>query len=84
MNAGIREGKMGISVSEYDAADNRCDELIFISRSDSLYMIEKDINALSYVNDKGILYVYFNGSIYYLNTETKEYMLVADYVIPVI
>ncbi len=82
MNAGIREGKMGISVYEYDATDNRCDELIFISRSDSLYMIEKDINALSYVNDKGILYVYFNGSIYYLNTETKEYMLVADYVIP--
>ena len=81
MNRGIHEGKVGISVFSYNAEDNKSSEVIFIPRTDSFRLIEKDLDTVLYINDSNILYMYNNQSIYYVNCITKECMVVANKVI---
>lgn len=81
MNRGVHEGALGVSVCEYDSANKTSTELAFIPRTEPYKVIEQDIDTLIYINEKNILYFYENGSIYYLDYKTKEYMIVADDVV---
>lgn len=81
MNRGEHEGEIGISVLIYDADDNKTSEIIFIPRTDPYMSIAQDIDTLAYINSSDILYMYNNGSIYYLDCTTKECMVVANGVI---
>lgn len=78
MNRGVHEGQIGISVFTYDMKENRTKEIIFIPRTDTYMSIKQDIETLAYINESGILYMYNNGSIYYLDCTTKECMVVAN------
>ncbi len=77
MNRGLHEGDLGISVFSYSVDDNVSSELIYLPRSDNYELIEQDINTLFYMNEDNILYFYRNSSIYYLDCNTKEYMIVS-------
>lgn len=81
MNRGVHEGQVGISVFRYDAKENKTKEIIFIPRTDPYVSIAQDIETLAYINESNILYMYNNGSIYYLDCGTKECMVVANGVI---
>lgn len=81
MNRGLHEGQVGISVFGYNAKENKTKEIIFIPRTDPYVSIAQDIETLAYINDANILYMYNNGSIYYLDCTTKECMVVAGGVI---
>ncbi|MCM1309096.1 MAG: hypothetical protein NC223_10900 [Butyrivibrio sp.] len=81
MNRGLHEGQVGISVFGYNAKENRTEEIIFIPRTDPYVSIAQDIETLAYINESNILYMYNNGSIYYLDCTTKECMVVAGGVI---
>lgn len=81
MNRGMHEGKVGISVFAYNAKENVTKEIIFIPRTDPYVSIAQDIETLAYINEANILYMYNNGSIYYLDCTTKECMVVAGGVI---
>lgn len=81
MNRGMHEGELGISVCQYDAANKLTREIAFIPRTDSYEIIARDIEKLAYLNDSNILYIYSNNSIFYLDCDTKEYMVVASDVI---
>lgn len=81
MNRGSHEGQLGISVCQYDATERITREIAFIPRTDSYEIIARDINKLAYMNDNGTLYIYSNNSVFYLDCETKEYMVVAADVI---
>lgn len=81
MNRGQHEGKLGISVFEYDAVQNTTTEIAFVPRKDTYKSIESDINTLAYLNDSNILYLYSNGTINYMDCATKECMVVARNVI---
>lgn len=82
MNRGIHEGQMGISLFSYDASHYTTSEIIFIPRTDNCTSIAKDIDTLAYINSNNILYLYSNRSIYYLDCTTKEYMVIANHVLP--
>ena len=77
MNRGIHEGEMGISVYRYDAGKHTTEEVIFIPRKDSFEVIANDIAKLAYMNANGILYIYSNQEVFYLDCATREYMVVA-------
>ena len=81
MNRGTHEGKLGISVCQYDAEANTTTEIAFIPREDTYMSIAQDIETLSYINDDNILYMYSNETLYYMNCDTKECMVVADEII---
>lgn len=81
MNRGAHEGQLGISVCRYDAAKKMSQEIAFIPRTDSYEMIARDVEKLAYMNGSNILYIYSNNSVFYLNCETKEYMVAATEVI---
>ncbi len=77
MNRGVHEGELGISVCKYDADEGTTTEIAYIPRTDSYEFIARDVNRLSYLNDKNILYIYSNNSVLYLDCTTKEYMVIA-------
>ena len=78
MNRGLHEGELGISVCSYSAEDNQTTEVVFIPRTDSFKLIERDINTLAYLNGENILYICNEGNILYLDCSTRESMVVAD------
>lgn len=82
MNRGVHEGELGISVFRYDAANKVTEELAFVPRTDFVETIERDVNKLAYFNSANILYIYSNNSIIYLDCTTREYMVVADNILP--
>lgn len=81
MNRGVHEGSLGESFFEYTQTDSRSTELAFVPRTEPYQIIARDVETLTYINDKNILYFYENGTIYYLDYKTREYMIVADGVI---
>ena len=82
MNRGIHEGQIGIAAYYYSAEKNTTEELVFVPSEESYMVLEKSIEKLAYINDHNILYFYQNRSIYYLNYETRECMLIDSNVIP--
>lgn len=82
MNRGIHEGENGIGAYRYTPEKNTTEELVFIPSKESYVVLAESINKLAYINDQNILYFYQNRSIYYLNYETKECMLIDNNVIP--
>lgn len=78
MNRGSHEGMTGISVFSYDAVENVTKEVIFIARRDLYKNIEKDIEKLAYLNESNILYMYQDGTVYYIDCTTRECMLMAS------
>lgn len=82
MNRGYHEGKTGISAFYYSANDNTSEELVFIPTTESYKITKESVDKLIYINDQNILYFYQNRSIYYLNYETKECMLVDSGILP--
>lgn len=77
MNRGVHEGELGISVCRYDISEGTTTEIAYIPRTDSYEFIARDVNRLSYLNSKNILYIYSNRSVLYLDCDTKEYMVIA-------
>lgn len=81
MNRGVHEGRTGISVFKYDSSENTTEEIIFIPKEEPYKSIAQDISVLAYVNENDILYLYNDSTIYSVDCNTKECMVVADRVI---
>lgn len=82
MNRGIHEGNTGLAAYSYNVENNTTEELIFIPMHESYKVTERNVEKLAYINSSNILYFYHNRSIYYMNYETKECMLVDNNVLP--
>lgn len=82
MNRGIHEGKTGMSVMHYDADSNTTEEYVFIPLTESVLTTKDAVDKLAYINKSGVLYFYLNRSIYQLNCDTKECMLIDNGIIP--
>lgn len=78
MNRGAHEGEMGISVCKYDAKETTVTEILYIPRTEITEVIERDVNTLSFLNKDNRYFTYQNGTIYSIDTTTKEYMMVSD------
>lgn len=82
MNRGPHEGEIGISVFKYETTGRTSKEIIFIPRTDSYEIIAKDVEELAYLTSENMFYMYSNGSVYYLDCNTKEYMITDMNIIP--
>lgn len=78
MNRGSQEGKIGIQVYEYNGMLNTVEELLFIPYDKAYNMLKADMEQLSYLNNKGILYLYLDGSIIAVNLLEKSYSEIAS------
>lgn len=75
MNKGPHEGENGIAVYKYESAGRTSKEIMFIPRTDSTDVIGRDVNEMSYLSSENKFYMYSNGAVYYIDCNTKEYMI---------
>lgn len=72
MNRGTYEGKVGMTLYEYNGVTNVVDEKMFISSNKSPEMVIKDIDELSYLNKSDVFYFMLDRSIYAFFIDTSE------------
>ena len=72
MNRGIHEGEVGIAMYYYDSVINTIEEELYIPYKRSYNMLKQDIDALSYVNTRGLFYLMLDGTVYSINLESKK------------
>lgn len=77
MNRGKHEGKVGVALYNYDAVVNTIEEQVFIPYKKSHELLMQDIERLSYVNSRSMLYMLLDGSVYSINLESKNVETVA-------
>ncbi len=78
MNRGIHEGESGIEVCYYSSMLNTVEEQVFIHCTQSPSVLRQDISKLAYISKDGILYIYLDGTIYRVDTETRSYKKVTE------
>lgn len=74
MNRGEHEGMVGISLYEFSKEENVVNEKIFIPFSKPYEIIKETIGKLSYVNEKNIMYLMLEDSIYSIDLSGNEYV----------
>ena len=82
MNRGPHEGEIGISVFKFETTGRTSKEIIFIPRTDCYEIIAQDVEELAYLTSENMFYMYSNGAVYYLDCNTKEYMITDMNIIP--
>lgn len=70
-------GKNGISIMEYNYAENKSTEKAFIPCQVSAAILEKQLSELCYIGD-GTAYIMLDNSIYFANLKTKEWGTLAS------
>ena len=82
MNRGAHEGACGLAAYTYSYATETVTELAFVESDLILEIMEANVDKLAYLSEDGNLYFYRNHTIYYVNCDTGEYVLVASEVNP--
>lgn len=72
MNRGTYEGKVGMTLYEYNGVTNVIDEKLFISSTNSSEMVIKNLNELAYLNKNNTFYFMLDRSIYSFDLESEE------------
>ncbi|MGN0437355.1 MAG: hypothetical protein ACI4F4_02445 [Lachnospiraceae bacterium] len=72
MNRGIHEGKVGISVFEFDAENDTIHELLFVENNKPYNILKDDMETLLYLNSQGEFYYFDNDCVVCINTKTLE------------
>ncbi|MBQ7582565.1 MAG: hypothetical protein IJU25_07065 [Lachnospiraceae bacterium] len=72
MNRGDHEGEVGACIYYYDGAVNTVEEEMFFPYTKSPQMLSLDMQALSYINKRNVLYMLMDGSVYRINMETRK------------
>lgn len=72
MNRGSHEGYEGIAVYHYNCDKNVAEERAFIPVSESFEFLKKDLEKLSYVNEKNELFLILAKNLYRINIEENS------------
>ena len=72
MNRGSHEGYEGIGVYHYNHDKNVAEERAFIPVSESFEFLKKDLEKLSYVNEKNELFLILAKNLYKINIEDNS------------
>jgi len=72
MNRGSHEGYEGIAVYHYNRDKNVVEERAFIPVSESFEFLKKDLEKLSYVNEKNELFLILAKNLYRINIEENS------------
>lgn len=78
MNRGDYEGRVAIILYKFYANERRIEEQVYIPLETTYQMLKEDLNAFSYVNEKGIFYFTINNVIYAYNIIAKRLDTIAS------
>lgn len=78
MNRGRHEGQVGISVYYYDSGVNTVEEMVYISSTRPQAILMEEVEQLSYLNNRGMLYLKWEDQIYGINISTRTCEAVVD------
>lgn len=78
MNRGIHEGSMGIALYRYSSNDNAIGERFFTPVTSSFEMLKEEVDELSHLGTNGMLYLMADRSVYGIDLNSNEYMVLAD------
>ena len=80
MNRGTHEGETGICYYRYQAQEDSLEEIFYIASGQSYQRIKEELGTLSYMNDSGLFYLMYEGTIYAIDIEGGEYVELASHV----
>lgn len=78
MNRGIHEGSMGIAMYQYSSQNNAIEERFFTPITLSYEMLKEDMDQLAHLGSNGMLYLMADRSVYGIDLNSNEYMVLAD------
>ena len=77
MNRGRHEGEEGILLYYYDSVFNSIEEQLFIPYDKSFEILDYNMSILSHLNFRNSLFLYLDGTIYRMRTDTAEARVIA-------
>lgn len=78
VNRGRHEGNNGILYYSYDSGNDTVTENFFIAIPEVFEKIKWNLDKLSYLSSDGMLYLYYGGSVYGIDTNSLELVTIAD------
>lgn len=78
MNQGDYEGQCGAFAYYYDANKNMIEELAYVPSTHSPDLLINEINRLSYMNSKGMLYLLSGSTLYGIHSDTRKVDIIAE------
>lgn len=79
MNCGDYEGRVGILLYDYSAANNQINERVYIPLTTTYQQLKEDLGKFSYVNKKNIFYFSLNDIVYAYNMSSKRYDILTEH-----
>lgn len=73
MNCGDYEGRVGIILYDYNAAENQITERVYLPLTTTYEQLKEDFGEFCYVNNKNIFYFSLNDIVYAYNISSKRY-----------
>ncbi|MBQ8814823.1 MAG: hypothetical protein IJZ85_10070 [Lachnospiraceae bacterium] len=77
MNRGVHEGDTGICYYRYVAEEDALEEVCYIPSEQNYQRINAELGTLSYMNESGLFYLMYEGSVYAIDIGGGEYVRLA-------
>ena len=71
MNRGTYEGRVGVTLYQFNGVNNEVEEEFFIASDKSADIVMRDLEELCYLSREGIFYLMLDKSIYAIDVENK-------------
>lgn len=78
MNRGEHEGQCGITYYQYDSNSRILKERFFAESSQGYELLREDVDRLTYLNSKDVLYVFYQQAVYGIDLTSGEYLVIAE------
>ncbi len=78
MNRGSHEGKLGISIYDYNAETSIVNELVFIPSDSGFDVLSKEFGELIYINNNKVIYIFYNNTLYSIEPNGRECVKIAE------
>lgn len=78
MNCGDYEGRVGILLYDYSAADNQITERVYLPLTTTYEQLKEDFGDFCYINNKNIFYFSLNDTVYAYNIASKRYDILTE------
>ncbi len=80
MNNGVHEGCVGMSFYEYNRTANELSEIFYLPSDMPYQVLKEEVGTLSYLSRSGLFYLMFGSSIYAIDFEGDEFVIVVEQV----
>lgn len=77
MNRGVHEGKVGVSVCNYDCVTNSTQEYAFLESDSAYEVLKQEVGELLYLDDKDQFYIHLKDDIYQIDMNTRKVKVLA-------